>query len=61
MPAPDIPSTIQFNIQFDRDCVAGIKQLSAILEHASVRSDPAVELALELRVNRAEGHDGATQ
>ncbi|MCY3953257.1 MAG: DUF499 domain-containing protein [bacterium] len=55
------PSATQFYAQFDLDPVRGIKQLGQILEHVSARLGSDLELSLELRANKPDGYDDATQ
>ena len=58
---PVIPSVTQFYAQFDIDPVRAIKQLGQILESVSARLGPNIELSLEIRANKADGYDDATQ
>ena len=58
---PTIPGVTQFYAQFDIDPVRAIKQLGQILESVSARLGPNVELSLEIRANKADGYDDATQ
>jgi len=60
-PGSDTPSATQFYAQFDIDPVRGIKQLGQILEHVSARLGSDLELSLELRANKPDGYDDATQ
>ena len=60
-PGPGAPSATQFYAQFDLDPVRGIKQLGQILEHVSARLGSDLELSLELRANKPDGYDDATQ
>ncbi|MDE0669187.1 MAG: collagen-like protein, partial [bacterium] len=60
-PGPETPGATQFYAQFDLDPVRGIKQLGQILDHVSARLGSDLELSLELRANKADGYDDATQ
>ncbi len=60
-PGPATPSATQFYAQFNLDPVRGIKQLGQILEHVSARLGSDLELSLELRANKPDGYDDATQ
>ena len=60
-PGPATPSATKFYAQFDLDPVRGIKQLGQILEHVSARLGSDLELSLELRANKPDGYDDATQ
>ena len=60
-PKPATPSVTQFYAQFDLDPVRGIKQLGQILEHVSARLGPDLEISLEIRANKPDGFDDATQ
>jgi len=60
-PGPEPPNATQFYAQFNLDPVRGIKQLGQILEHVSARLGADLELSLELRANKPDGYDDATQ
>ena len=60
-PTPGAGGATRFYAQFDLDPVRGIKQLGEILQHVTARLGSGVELSLEVRAEKADGFDDATQ